>query len=50
MCAYQGCSEKENRKGMCERHYYVTYRKNVKNFDVNDFWNFVKKELRLENR
>lgn len=50
MCNHEGCEKSIIRKGFCNKHYYAYYRKNSREFDVNDFWEFVKAELRLERR
>jgi hypothetical protein len=47
MCATEGCDKEVKRKGFCEPHYYKAFRKANKEFDTNDFWLFVKKELKI---
>jgi hypothetical protein len=48
MCKHEDCSKAESKKGFCEAHYYQWYRLQSKEIDTDDFWEFVKKQLRLE--
>lgn len=47
MCTKEGCKAEALQKGMCTAHYHQDYRKRIKAFDSNEFWEFVKKELRI---
>jgi len=47
ICEKNGCDKVAKRKNFCEPHYYQMYRKSEKEFDSNDFWLFIKKELNL---
>ncbi len=51
-CAEPICMKPAKQKGLCASHYYKAYRKQQKEFeesiDVNDFWLFVKKELKID--
>lgn len=45
-CAYEACSKQEQQAGVCMDHYWQEY--NVEaTWDIEDFWQFVKKELRI---
>lgn len=46
-CAYDGCSKQEQQAGVCLIHYWEEYRAEAK-FSGEDFWEFVKKELRID--
>jgi len=56
-CDEVGCTNPMNAKGMCKIHYNRFLRANkkeehyvvkpVEEFDYEDYWNFVKKELNL---
>jgi hypothetical protein len=46
-CSAEGCEKENKRKGFCEAHYYKEFRKAVKEFDVDEYWLFVKKELKI---
>jgi hypothetical protein len=48
ICEKDGCDKLTKRKALCESHYFQAYRISEKEFDVNDFWLFIKKELNLE--
>jgi len=48
ICEKDGCDKLTKRKSLCESHYFQMYRKSEKEFDVNGFWLFIKKELNLE--
>lgn len=45
-CAYDGCNRQEQQAGVCMNHYWEEYNIDAK-YDINDFWEFVKKELRI---
>jgi hypothetical protein len=45
-CAYEDCPRQEHTAGVCQDHYLEEYRIEA-TYDVDDFWNFVKKELRI---
>jgi len=50
-CSEPTCMKQIKQRGLCASHYYKVYRKEQKQFeeqlDVNDFWLFVKKELKI---
>jgi hypothetical protein len=54
-CKIEGCENSHRGRGLCINHYTQEYEKNKEvflsedpdNFDYEDFWLFVKKELQL---
>lgn len=47
ICSFNGCGKESKRKSLCESHYYKEFRRAVKEFDVDEYWLFVKKELKI---
>lgn len=45
-CAYEDCFRLAHTSGVCQDHYLEEYRIEA-TYDVDDFWEFVKKELRI---
>ena len=45
-CAYEDCNRLEQQAGVCMTHYWEEYKIDL-TYDVDDFWEFVKKELRI---
>lgn len=45
-CAYADCDRQEQQAGVCMDHYWEEYKIDLK-YDVDDFWEFVKKEMRI---
>jgi hypothetical protein len=46
-CSVEGCDKENKRKDLCESHYYKMFRKIAKEFNVDDYWLFIKKELKI---
>jgi len=47
ICSFDGCVKVSKRKDLCESHYYKKFRQIAKEFNVDDYWLFVKKELKI---
>lgn len=51
-CSEPLCLKLTKRKNLCEAHYFKLYRKAekqaAKEFDVEDYWNWIKKELKID--
>ena len=47
MCSETNCPNPIKQGGLCNAHYHKWYRGYKNTFDTNDFWEFVKKELKL---
>jgi len=46
-CSNKLCMKRTYSKGLCITHYHQFYRKTKVEFDTNDYWEFVKKEMKI---
>jgi hypothetical protein len=48
-CKTKDCTRESRAHGLCLWHYNKERRKNIRIDDVEDFWTFVKEELKIAN-
>lgn len=46
-CEYRDCESEVYAKGVCYTHYFAEHRFRGKKDKMDDFWEFVKKELNI---